>query len=150
MRLLEWQPLPVHGIIGQPPCTEFAGSGARWWKSKGPDMLTAALAVSDACLRAVAIYNPSWWVLENPVGRLRTWYGPPKFSFHPHEFAADFPEEAYTKKTLLWGNFNEPTKCSVPPVLGSKMHRLPPTPDRAQLRSMTPKGFAQAWFEANP
>jgi hypothetical protein len=35
-------------------------------------------------------------------------------------------------------------------VEGSKMHRLPPSPDRAALRSVTPGGFARAFFEANP
>jgi hypothetical protein len=30
------------------------------------------------------------------------------------------------------------------------MHRLPPSPERALLRSATPAGFARAFFEANP
>ena len=25
----------VYGILAAPPCTEFAGSGARWWEEKG-------------------------------------------------------------------------------------------------------------------
>jgi hypothetical protein len=29
------------------------------------------------------------------------------------------------------------------------MHLLPPSLDRARLRSVTPQGFAQAFFEAN-
>ena len=33
---------------------------------------------------------------------------------------------------------------------GSKMWRLPPSEDRAALRSVTPAGFARAFFEANP
>lgn len=33
---------------------------------------------------------------------------------------------------------------------GSKMHLLPPSPDRAAKRSETPMGFARAFFEANP
>lgn len=28
-----WLPW-IHGILCAPPCTEFAGSGARWWKKK--------------------------------------------------------------------------------------------------------------------
>ena len=35
------------------------------------------------------------------------------------------------------------------PTLGSLMHRLPPSEDRADLRSATPLGFAYAVFEAN-
>ena len=65
----------VHGIIAQPDCTEYAGSGARWWKSKGVDPLLAAMSLVDACVRIVKVHNPTWWVLENPVGRLGRWLG---------------------------------------------------------------------------
>jgi hypothetical protein len=30
------------------------------------------------------------------------------------------------------------------------MHFLPPSEDRAALRSVTPAGFAKAFYEANP
>ena len=150
VRLLEFQNEPVHGILCAPPCTEFAVSGARWWAEKGEDALLDALSISDACLRAVAIYSPKWWVLENPVGRLKKFLGPHAFSFDPCDFADGLPDEAYTKKTLLWGKFNTPVKCPVPAVLGSKMHLMAPSPDRAALRSVTPKGFARAFFEVNP
>jgi hypothetical protein len=42
-----------------------------------------------------------------------------------------------------------PPKRRVEPVEGSKMHLLPPSEDRERIRSQTPKGFAQAVFEAN-
>ena len=98
----------VEGILAAPPCTHLAGSGARWWKEKGESALLESLALVDACLRAVVIYEPDWWCLENPVGRLTTYLGRPKMYFHPWEYAgwADDPaSEAYTKKTCLWGNF---------------------------------------------
>jgi hypothetical protein len=34
-------------------------------------------------------------------------------------------------------------------VEGSKMHRVAPGPQRAAIRSATPMGFAQAFYEAN-
>jgi len=43
--------------------------------------------------------------------------------------------------------FAEPTW--VEPTEGSKMHLLPPGPERADLRSVTPLGFAYAVFNAN-
>ena len=153
VRLLPYRRGGVHGILMAPPCTTFAGSGARWWEEKGEDDLLAGLALVDACLRAVAVYEPKWWALENPVGRLSRYLGPAAWSFDPHEFAgwSDDPDaEAYTKRTLLWGRFNEPEKRPEPPVLGSRMHLLPPSPDRAALRSVTPQGFARAFCEANP
>jgi len=61
------------------------------------------------------------------------------------------PGDTYTKKTCLWtgGGFKMPEKRSVEPTEGSKMHLMPPSENRANLRSATPMGFAQAVFEAN-
>ena len=33
------------GVLAAPPCTEFAVSGARWWKLKPPEALGGALLV---------------------------------------------------------------------------------------------------------
>ncbi len=145
VRLFKALPFPVRGVLAAPPCTHFSGSGARWWAEKGEAALLDGLAVVDACLRIIAVHNPVWWALENPVGRLRDYLGEPRMSFDPNEYG-----DPYTKKTLLWGQFAEPMKCPVEATEGSKMHRLPPSPERAALRSVTPSGFAQAFFEANP
>ena len=155
VRLIEWIDAPIHGILAAPPCTAFAGSGAQYWPAKDASGETlSALALVDACLRAVAIYNPAWWALENPVGRLRRYLGPPAYSFDPCDHG-----DPYTKKTLLWGRFNAPVKARVEPVmyerggkrgswmwatLGGKSERT------KTLRSMTPPGFASAFFAANP
>jgi hypothetical protein len=155
VRLLEYSQTRPHGIIMQPPCTHFAGSGARWWKSKGQDPLLGGLSLVDACLRTVAIYEPDWWVLENPVGRLSKYIGEATFTFDPCEYAgwADDPgAEAYTKRTCLWGKFHVPEKKPVEPVLGSIMHRMygGASERTKEARSVTPTGFARAFFEANP
>ena len=152
VRLIEW-PGEVWGVIAQPPCSHFAGSGARWWQRKGSEALIEGLSVVDACLRIIATTRPAWWVLENPVGRLSRYLGPWAMTYDPHEYAgwADEPDaEAYTKRTCLWGRFEEPARRPVEPVLGSMMHRLPPSDDRAALRSVTPQGFARAFAAANP
>tara|TARA_R110000787_G_scaffold170328_1_gene283028 strand:- start:18657 stop:19205 length:549 start_codon:yes stop_codon:yes gene_type:complete len=135
----------VHGVLAAPPCTEFAGSGARWWRDKDPKLLLDGLALIDATYRIVAVQQPKWWCLENPIGRLPTFLGPPKMYFDPCDYG-----DPYTKKTALWGNFNQPIKNRIQPTQGSKMHLIPPGPNRANLRSATPKGFAKAFFEANP
>lgn len=142
----------VHGILAFPPCTHLAASGARWWKSKGDTALLEALSCVDLVYRLVGLYNPDFWWMENPVGRLTSYIGKPVFSFHPCEFAgyADDPgEEAYTKKTCLWGKFNIPEYKAVVPKLGSKMHFISPGPERQNLRSLTPMGFARAFVQAN-
>jgi len=136
---------PVRGVLAAPPCTEFASSGARWWSGKPPESLTNALSVLDACLRIVHVTQPMWWCLENPVGRLVRFLGPAAYSFDPSDFG-----DPYTKRTLLWGRFNHPVRCPVEPTQGSKMHLIPPGPQRQNMRSKTPQGFSRAFFEANP
>ncbi len=135
----------IHGILAAPPCTHLCASGARWWEDKGEEALLGALSMVDACLRAVIVYQPEWWALENPVGRLTRYLGKPALYFQPWEYG-----DPYTKKTCLWGNFTSPKKSPVEPTLGGYIHRLPPSPDRQKLRSITPQGFARAFFEANP
>jgi hypothetical protein len=144
----------IYGFLGFPPCTDLSGSGARWWEAKGPEKLASALALADSCLRMVALYQHtlSFWAIENPVGRLSRYYGKPQFTFNPNEYAgyADDPEkEAYTKRTCLWGRFRIPMKKPIEATLGSMMHKLPPSEDRAILRSKTPEGFARAFFKYN-
>ena len=144
VRLFEHFKLPVYGILSAPDCTHLAGSGARWWKDKGERALLDALSVADACMRIIALHKPVFWALENPVGRLRRYYGNPSLIFNPCDYG-----DPYTKKTLLWGNFNHPEKNPVEPTEGSKMHLIAPSEERKTLRSITPPGFAQAFFEAN-
>lgn len=145
VRLFRALPHPVRGVLAAPPCTHFAASGARWWAEKGEAALIEGLAVVDACLRIITVHRPLWWVLENPVGRLRDYLGEPRMAFDPADYG-----DPYTKRTLLWGEFKAPVKRPVEAVEGSKMHRLPPSPERAALRSVTPGGFARAFYEANP
>lgn len=103
VRLLRHLGRPIRGILAAPPCDHFALSGARWWPEKGEDALLSGLAIVDACLRAVAIYRPVWWALENPVGRLREYMGAPAYRFDPCQFG-----DPYTKRTCLWGCFTPP------------------------------------------
>lgn len=136
----------IYGILAAPPCTEFAVSGARWWMEKGIEPLLKGLSVSDACLRVIMVCSPmAFWCLENPVGRLKNYIGEPVMYFNPCDYG-----DPYTKKTALWGNFNIPKKNPIEPTEGSRMHLIPPCENRQELRSITPPGFAQAFFEANP
>lgn len=138
----------VHGILAAPPCTHLARSGAQYWEAKGESALREALAVVDACLRAVVIYRPAWWALENPIGRLKVYLGEPAHRFDPCDYG-----DPWTKRTWLWGQFAppmplwSPSAKKVPPVLGDVTTNGSKSKNR---RSATPKGFARAFFEANP
>lgn len=143
-------PSGVYGILAAPPCTHFSSSGAQYWHKKDADGRTLnGLAIVDACMRIILISTPIFWALENPVGRLRRWIGPPRFMFDPCDFG-----DPYTKKTLLWGEFNIPIKTPVKPVKvcrqGSWVQKLGGSSEKTKmLRSITPPGFAKAFFEAN-
>jgi hypothetical protein len=161
VRLLEYRNIqsPVHGILAAPPCTHLCSSGARWWKRKGTGALFNALSIVDACLRLVVLTQPRWWAMENPVGRLARFLGPPAYWFHPYEYG-----DPWYKKTGMWGAHIRPPAgdYSPPPkqVVEDRhnrgtidpewIHKCAPGPKRSQLRSMTPPGFARAFFEANP
>ena len=143
IRLLHRLDDPIHGILAAPPCTVFANSGARWPRTDA--QMIEGLSVVDACLRAVFIYQPMWWALENPVGELSRYLGKPTMYFDPCDYG-----DPYTKRTGLWGAFNLPKLNPVAPVKKSPIHHMAPGPERAAKRSVTPAGFAHAFFEANP
>lgn len=146
---------PVMMIFAFPPCTHLAVSGARWFKEKGLDALIEGLSIVNAC-RKLCENSGAPWMLENPVGTLATYWREPDHTFDPCDYG-----DPYTKKTCLWtGNgfvmpekinpgdmFAEPTR--VEPTLGSMIHKMPPSEDRGDLRSITPMGFARAVFRAN-
>lgn len=148
-----YQPPPCGVVFGFPPCTHFAVSGARWWASKGPAALAEGLELVFATVRIIAASGAPVWCVENPVGRLAEWWRAPDYTFNPCDFGGylDPPGDAYTKRTCLWASrgFVMPVPRPVDPVEGSKMHRIPPGPERMNLRSETPMGFARAVWTAN-
>lgn len=155
--IFKWfPPLRQVGIVFSfPPCTDLAVSGARWFKEKGLGALVGALGLVNRAVE-LAEWTKAPYFIENPVSTISTYWRKPDHMFDPNQYAGYLPVEeqendAYTKRTCLWtGNgFKMPTPKPVDPVLGSKMHLLPPSEDRANLRSMTPRGFAQAVYEAN-
>lgn len=137
--------LNIHGVLAAPVCTVFAGSGARWPRTD--EDVREGLALVDACLRICQAVDPVWWVMENPVGKLAKWIGNPVDSFQPSDYG-----DPYTKKTLLWGRFTMPEQTPVEAVDGSKLWRnYGGKSDKTKTeRSVTPHGFAQAFFKANP
>lgn len=152
----------LFGIIAQPPCTDFASSGARWFAEK--DRITEeskrkyfpfdntteqSIALVDIVLLLVDIFKPKFWVMENPTGRINSLVPEirplKRLSFDPCDYG-----DPYTKRTHLYGDFNNDLPLNkVEPTLGSLMHNIAPSPQRANIRSKTPAGFAKAFYEAN-
>jgi hypothetical protein len=135
-----------------PPCTHLASSGARWFGDKGLRALADSILLVEAC-RKIAEWTEAPYCIENPVGTLSTYWRKPDYNFDPCDYGRYLipPGDYYSKKTCLWtgGGFQMPPVKPVYPREGSRMHTLADTEDRAELRSITPMGFAQAVFEAN-
>ncbi len=142
-------PRGVHGLLMAPPCTEFAGSGARWWAGKDPALLVEAMSLVHHALRILDEARPCWWALENPVGRLARMVpelGKWRYTFQPWEYGDNMK-----KRTCVWGEHVRPKTNPIEPTEGADwVWRMAPSPERAALRSVTPQGFAQAFQEANP
>ena len=140
----------IYGILAAPPCDHFSVSGAQCWKEKDNNGRTLdGISIMDACVRIIFVCDPVFWCLENPVGRMKYYLGNPVMLFNPCDFG-----DSYTKKTLLWGKFNVPEKNYVEPERvcsqGSWLMKLGGKSERTKrLRSITPPGFAKAFFNAN-
>lgn len=127
-------------LIGFPPCTHLAVSGARHFAAKRADGRQAEgiaffLALANAPIPKVAI--------ENPIGIMSSLYRPPDQVIQPWMFG-----HGETKATCLWLRGLAPlVPTNVVSGRAQRIHRLPPTPDRWKLRSQTFTGIAAAMAE---
>lgn len=169
-------PENVYGILAAPPCTmfSFARTNAKTQRDlkEGMECVRACLNIIWSCMEVKQDTGKKtiplqFWALENPYhGFLKKFLGKPAFTFDPWEFG-----DGYQKRTALWGHFNEPAKNPTPMTeeakaktnshlhtLGVKFDYLKSkdihpeafgTFDRQTRRSITPQGFAKAFFEAN-
>lgn len=145
----------VYGILAAPPCTHYSVSGAQYWPEKDKDGRTEeSNKLVRKTLEIIKYFDPYFWVLENPVGRidacvpeLKKYY---LMSFNPCDYG-----NAYTKKTKLWGEFNpwlvqNPVKPERVSSQGSWLMKLGGKSEKTKtLRSKTPMGFAWAFYNAN-
>lgn len=154
-----------------PVCTDLAVSGAAHFKRKRErDPLFQRKAANYAIWCAElfqAIGCP--YFIENPVSVLSTLWRKPDYSFHPYEYGGyidpehaehpkwpDYiaPMDAYPKKTCLWtgGGFVMPDISPVEPETGHSRQHLKlggKSMKTKNIRSATPRGFAQAVFNSN-
>ena len=136
---------PIVAVFSFPPCTHLAISGARDWKRKGLRSFIDALELVEAC-RVLCENSGAMWMIENPVSRISTSWREPDHMFDPCDYG-----DPYTKRTCLWtgGGFIMPPKDRVEPTKKNAIRDVPPGPNRANIRSATPQGFARAVFESN-
>lgn len=140
--------LKPYGILAACDCSKLANSGRGRDKDRTfRDGIDAAELVTRA-LYIIAMTKPKWWAIENPVGLMKQLLGKPQYIFNPNEYGHN-----YTKKTCLWGHFTPPfvTKIVSPlPTMENHIMKLGGSSEKTkQIRSITPPGFAQAFFKAN-
>jgi hypothetical protein len=123
-------------VIAFPPCTDLAVSGARWFPEKRAN---GSQQKSIAFFMEFARYSGKI-AIENPIGIMSTLYRKPDQIIQPWQFG-----HGETKSTCLWLN-------GLPPLIPSnivngreqRIFKLPPSPDRAKIRSKTFPGIAAA------
>jgi len=151
--VLTWAPpFPLSRVaigFAFPPCTDLAGSGARWWEGKGAPVYHEATHLAFRC-RDLLTAAGAPWMLENPVGRLTRAWRKPDWTFHPWEYGGYFdpPVDGYPKRTCIWcgAGFQQPPQKETEITDPNFIHYLSGK-DRPELGSITPRGFAQAVFE---
>lgn len=147
-------------IIAAQPCDDYAVCGAKHFAKKDAEGVTEKSQVLVKKTKEIIDwFNPFAWMMENPktrIHKLNPWIGQrPVFIFNPCDFAGWSPkpdEERYNKETWLFGKFNSPPKFRLEPFtkhspiwsdFGGKSLKT------KNARSITPKGFAHAFFMAN-
>jgi len=141
-------------ISAFPPCTDTSVSGTRDHHKKRGMLLRDALEMWEACRQAIA-WSGAPGFIEQPISVLASipHIGKPHFYFHPADYAGWCAQDNYTKKTSVWGfnGFTMPAK-RMATELGEpepRIWKMPPSDERADLRSATPLGFSRAVFDAN-
>lgn len=129
---------PWDAVLAFPPCTHLAVSGARWFTQKRADgRQQAAIAFFKAFTR---LDHVPCVAVENPIGIMSKLYRKPDQIIQPWQFG-----HGETKATCLWLRglpLLEPT--SVVDGREPRVWKMPPSPERARLRSQTYRGIAEA------
>lgn len=156
--IYDFEPRNAHGVLAAPPCTDFAGSGAQWWRAKNHDGRTAeSVRLMKRTLEVINLCNPEWWALENPVGRLNRLL-PELQEYGPTYYQPYWYGDPISKKTGIWGTCTVPEPTNIvapegmrpgqPPAWYSKVGGA--SEATKEYRSATSMGFARAFFAANP
>lgn len=135
-------------IIAFPPCTDLACSGAAWFKEKRLDGRQQASI--DFFMEFTKV-DCAKIAIENPIGIMSTNYKKPDQIIQPWMFG-----HKEQKSTCLWlkglpklveTNNVYKEMMELPKSVRERLHYLPPSKDRASIRSKTFSGVAAAMAE---
>jgi len=125
-------------MIGFPPCTYLAVSGARWFKQRHEEQESALKFVRDLMNAPIPRI-----CIENPVSIISTRIRKPDQIIHPWMFG-----HGETKTTCLW--LKNLPKLKPTNIVKDRVQRIwkePPSPERWKNRSRTYPGVAEAMAE---
>lgn len=134
---------PWDMIIAFPPCTHLAVSGSRHFAAKRAD--GRQQQGIDLFMQTVrAVEDCGCGGIENPVGIMSTLHRKPDQIIQPWQFG-----HGETKATCLWLT-NLPLLIPTDVVEGreQRIWKMPPSADRAKLRSKTYEGIARQWLHS--
>jgi len=148
----QWDLTNVWGVLAACPCTYFTATANRWKPAKALNgEMAKMMDLVDITTAIVEHLKPAWFAIENPARTEIHKLCPILQNFHTYTFEPCDFGHPYTKRTTLWGHFNDQLETTpVEPTGGSYSQNFGPSEDREYLRSLTFPGFAKAFFEANP
>ena len=122
-------------MIAHPPCTHLAVSGSRWFKDKVSEQAIALDFVKvllNSSIKKIA--------LENPISVISSKIRKPDQIIQPWQYG-----HGETKATCLWlKNLPKLMPTNIVEGREAKIHKMPPSPNRWKLRSITYQGIADA------
>lgn len=122
-------------MIAHPPCTHLAVSGARWFKDKQQEQREALNFVQILLGSTIPKI-----CLENPISIISSHIRKPDQIIQPWQFG-----HGETKATCLWLKGLPKLKpTNLVDGRESRIHKMPPSPDRWKERSRTYEGIADA------
>jgi site-specific DNA-cytosine methylase len=122
-------------MIAHPPCTHLAVSGARWFKDKvieQAEALDFVRGLMNADIDRICI--------ENPVSIISSRIRKPDQTIQPWQFG-----HGETKRTCLWlKGLPKLAPTNIVDGREQRIWKLPPSPNRWKVRSVTFQGIADA------
>jgi site-specific DNA-cytosine methylase len=127
-------------MVAHPPCTHLAVSGARHFAEKIADgrqqkAIDFFMMLVNADINKIAV--------ENPISIMSTRHRKPDQIIQPWQFG-----HGETKATCLWlKNLPKLEPTNIVQGREQRIWKMPPSKDRAKLRSITYEGIAAAMAE---
>jgi len=125
-------------MVAHPPCTYLANTGMMWTLKglRDPQLTEDALSFVRLLMDAPI----DRWCIENPVSIISSRIRPCDQIINPWQHGND-----EDKKTCLWlKNLPRLKPSKIVKSVGSRIHKMPPGPNRWKERSRTFQGIAAA------